>query len=51
MKGRDALKITWEDGPNASYSSDTYRAALEESARRGCAEERPHAHAARRLTA
>src|ERR1041385_4522989 len=21
MKGRDALKITWDDGPNASYSS------------------------------
>ena len=34
MKGRDALKITWEDGPNASYSSDTYRAALEEAARK-----------------
>jgi len=28
MKGRDALKITWEDGPNAVYSSDTYREML-----------------------
>jgi len=34
MKGRDALKITWDDGPNAVYSSDTYRASLEEAARK-----------------
>ncbi len=34
IRGRDALKITWEDGPNASYSSDTYRATLEAAARR-----------------
>src|SRR5918993_4992486 len=34
MKGRDALRITWEDGPNASYSSDTYRASLEAAARK-----------------
>ena len=34
MKGRDALKITWDDGPNASYSSDTYKASLEEAARK-----------------
>lgn len=33
MKGREALKITWEDGPNGSYSSDTYRAKLEAAAR------------------
>ena len=34
MKGRDALKITWDDGPHASYSSDTYRAELQEAARK-----------------
>jgi isoquinoline 1-oxidoreductase beta subunit len=33
IRGRDALKITWEDGPNAAYSSDTYRATLEAAAR------------------
>ncbi len=30
IKGRKALKITWEDGPNASYSSDSYRDLLTE---------------------
>ena len=34
MKGRDALKITWDDGPHASYSSDTYKAELQEAARK-----------------
>lgn len=33
IRGRDALKIAWDDGPNASYSSDTYRATLEAAAR------------------
>jgi isoquinoline 1-oxidoreductase beta subunit len=33
IKGREALKITWQDGPNAAYDSTTYRAALEQSAR------------------
>ncbi|KAA2213597.1 xanthine dehydrogenase family protein molybdopterin-binding subunit [Teichococcus oryzae] len=33
MRGRDALKITWEDGPNAVYSSDTYRQGLEAAVR------------------
>src|SRR5215218_6751304 len=32
IKGRDALKVTWEDGPNAVYSSDSYRAHLSEAA-------------------
>ena len=32
MKGRDALKIQWSDGPNAGYESDAYRKALETSA-------------------
>src|SRR4029453_6565410 len=34
MQGRQALKITWDDGPNASYDSATYKSALEESARK-----------------
>src|SRR5260221_1870328 len=34
MKGRSALKIVWDDGPNASYDSIAYRATLEESARK-----------------
>jgi isoquinoline 1-oxidoreductase beta subunit len=34
LKGRDALKITWDDGPNASYDSKTYRATLEDTARK-----------------
>ena len=34
MQGRKALKITWDDGPHASYNSATYRAELEAAARR-----------------
>lgn len=33
FQGRKKLDITWEDGPNASYSSDTYRKELERTAR------------------
>jgi isoquinoline 1-oxidoreductase beta subunit len=29
LKGRDALKITWDDGPNKAYDSRAYRAHLE----------------------
>ena len=29
LKGRDALKITWDDGPNKVYDSKAYRAQLE----------------------
>ncbi len=29
IKGRDALKIEWDDGPNASYDSIAYRKELE----------------------
>src|SRR5258707_5716607 len=29
MKGRDALKIVWDDGPNKSYDSATYKKMLE----------------------
>ncbi|MBL6076794.1 xanthine dehydrogenase family protein molybdopterin-binding subunit [Belnapia sp. T18] len=34
MQGRDKLKISWDDGPHAVYSSDTYRAQLQEAARK-----------------
>jgi isoquinoline 1-oxidoreductase beta subunit len=34
MQGRKALKISWDDGPNASYDSVAYRKELEESARK-----------------
>ena len=33
MKGRAALDITWEDGPNASYDSRQYRETLAASVR------------------
>ncbi len=29
LQGRDALKITWDDGPNKSHDSKAYRAELE----------------------
>ena len=32
MQGRKALKITWDDGPNATYDSVAYRKTLEASA-------------------
>ncbi len=28
IKGRDALKVTWDDGPNAGYDSAAYKATL-----------------------
>lgn len=34
MKGREALKITWDDGPNARYDSVEFRKTLEEAARK-----------------
>ena len=33
LKGRDALKVTWDDGPHGSYNSAAYKAQLEETAR------------------
>ena len=33
IKGRNELKLVWDDGANARYDSDRYRAALEASAR------------------
>jgi isoquinoline 1-oxidoreductase beta subunit len=40
LKGRDALKIVWDDGPNKSYSSDSYRKMLEENVGKPGKEER-----------
>jgi len=34
IQGRQALKITWDDGPNASYESEAFKASLEKSARK-----------------
>lgn len=34
IKGRDALKIVWDDGPNGKYESVAYRKELEEAARK-----------------
>ena len=34
IKGRDALKVVWDDGANAKYDSVAYRAELEEAVRK-----------------
>ena len=34
IKGRDALKVVWDDGPNGKYDSVAYRAELEEAGRK-----------------
>ncbi len=34
LKGREALKVVWDDGPNKSYDSEAYKAALAETARK-----------------
>ena len=34
LKGREALKVTWDDGVNKSYNSDTYKAAMQATARK-----------------
>jgi isoquinoline 1-oxidoreductase beta subunit len=33
LKGREALRITWDNGPNATYDSATYRTRLEAAVR------------------
>lgn len=33
LQGRDALKVSWDDGPHGTYDSATYKAQLEETAR------------------
>jgi isoquinoline 1-oxidoreductase subunit beta len=35
MRGRDALRVQWDDGPNASYDSQQYKATLESAVRAG----------------
>jgi isoquinoline 1-oxidoreductase beta subunit len=32
IKGRDALKVVWDDGPNKTYDSASYRAAMQQAA-------------------
>ncbi len=34
IMGRDALKVVWDDGPNAKYNSVSYRAELEDAVRK-----------------
>ena len=34
IQGRRALKVVWDDGPNASYDSAAFKAQMEESARK-----------------
>jgi isoquinoline 1-oxidoreductase beta subunit len=34
IQGRRALKVVWDDGPNASYDSQAFKASLEEAARK-----------------
>ncbi len=34
IKGRDALKVVWDDGANGKYDSVSYRTELEEAARK-----------------
>jgi isoquinoline 1-oxidoreductase subunit beta len=34
LKGREALKIVWDDGPNGSYDSVAYKTMLEENVRK-----------------
>ncbi len=34
IKGRDALKVVWDDGANASYDSTAYRTELEDAVRK-----------------
>ncbi|HEX6841084.1 MAG TPA: molybdopterin cofactor-binding domain-containing protein [Stellaceae bacterium] len=36
MKGRDALKIQWDDGPHGSYDSVAYKAQMKDTASKPC---------------
>jgi isoquinoline 1-oxidoreductase beta subunit len=40
FQGRKALKVEWEDGPNAAYNSAQYKAALQGTTRGECAVDR-----------
>ncbi|HEY2629330.1 MAG TPA: xanthine dehydrogenase family protein molybdopterin-binding subunit [Usitatibacter sp.] len=42
IQGRKALKIVWNDGPNGTYSSDTYHAELQAAALKPGKEIRVH---------
>jgi isoquinoline 1-oxidoreductase subunit beta len=50
MKGRDALRITWNHGANASYDSAAYKTTLQESVRRPGAAGRTNGDVERGLT-
>ena len=49
MQGRKKLKVTWTDGPNASYDSERYRAELEQAVRKPGKVVRSQGNAARAL--
>jgi isoquinoline 1-oxidoreductase beta subunit len=51
MQGRDALKITWSDSPNATYDSAAYKASLLASVRKPGAAGRTNGNATRALAA
>jgi isoquinoline 1-oxidoreductase beta subunit len=34
IKGREALNVTWDDGPNKNYDSDAYKAKMQATARK-----------------
>ena len=34
LKGREALKVTWDDGPNKNYDSQTFKTQMAEQARK-----------------
>jgi len=36
FQGRQKLKISWDNGPNASYDSDAYRKQMQQTARQPC---------------
>ncbi len=36
IKGRDKLKVVWDNGPNASYDSTAFRAQMEQTANNPC---------------
>ncbi len=35
LKGREALDVSWDEGPHAAFGSETHRAALRSAARKG----------------
>jgi len=51
IRGREALKITWNPGPNASYDSEAYKATLLVSVRQPGKAGRTSGNAARALSA